>query len=141
MSYPPCAGVIVFNGDLTILVQTDALRYSFPKGKRNKKETPIETAWRELKEETGLNAENVQLISDTYYIDEVSCKGFPSVRYYVGRLIKDLPKSQFDPTELRKVEWIEVENAMMLERFEDRRKEILKIAYAKINSFSSPSST
>jgi len=139
MSYPPCAGIIVFNGDSTILVQTDALKYSFPKGKRNKGETPIEAAWRELKEETGLTSENVQLISDTEYIDEVSRKGLPSVRYYVGKLIKNIPKLQFDPMELHEVEWIKVEDAMKLEKFEDKRKEILKGAYDKFNF--SPSST
>ena len=49
----PCAGIIVFDNDKTILVQTKAGRFSFPKGKRNKSESELETAWRELQEETG----------------------------------------------------------------------------------------
>ena len=134
---PPCAGIIVFNGDQTILVQTKAMRHSFPKGKRNKGESSIEAAWRELQEETGLTKENVQLISDTEFIDETSRKEHPSVRYYVGRLIKNLSKFTFDPTELQMVTWYNITDAMKLDKFDDKRKAILALAYGKIKSLNS----
>jgi 8-oxo-dGTP pyrophosphatase MutT (NUDIX family) len=53
----PCAGIIVFSGTHTILVKKRKSRsLSFPKGKREKDESDINAAWRELFEETGLTA-------------------------------------------------------------------------------------
>ena len=82
---PPCAGIIVINVDETVLVSTQNGNYSFPKGKRNKNETSLETAWRELGEETGLEKKHVKLIDD-FTIDELSDKGNIAIRYYILNL-------------------------------------------------------
>ena len=128
---PPCSGIIVFDNDKTVLVSTHIGNYSFPKGKRNKNETSLETAWRELTEETGLTKDNVELIDETF-IDELSNrKGNLSVRYYVGKLIKPLDTLTFDPEELNKVEWISIDDALNLSKLVDKRKEVLNTAYTK----------
>ena len=132
MSKFPCSGVIVFKGNETVIVTTENDRCSFPKGKRNKKETDLETAFRELEEETGLTKDHVELI-DGIVIDETSNNGNPSVRYFVGRLIKDIDEFTFDKDELKKVEWHRVEDAMKLEGLKDRRKQILAIAHTHNN--------
>lgn len=128
---PPCAGIIVINVDETVLVSTQNGNYSFPKGKRNKNETSLETAWRELGEETGLEKKHVKLIDD-FTIDELSDKGNIAIRYYVGILTETLLELKFDPTELQKSEWIKIPDAYILEKFKNRRKEILKQAHEKI---------
>ena len=133
MSIPPCSGIIVIDLDKTILVSTKNGNYSFPKGKKNKGETSLDTAWRELEEETGLSKENVEIIDD-YQIDENSNKGNIAIRYYVGKLIKHPNKLTYDPDELQNVEWIQIDKAYKIEKFKNRRKEILKQVYEKMLS-------
>lgn len=129
----PCAGIIVFDGDRTILVSTDSGNHSFPKGKRHKPESDLETAWREFNEETGLTKEHVKLVSNEP-VDEMSGKGNPSVRYFVGHLIKNPGPFKFDPSELESVSWHRVDAALAIEKFKTARKEILKMAYEKYKS-------
>jgi len=134
---PPCSGIIVFEIgkyiDQTILVCTPRGHYGFPKGKRNKDETSLDNAWRELQEETGLTKDHVTLIDD-FYIDEKSDKGQLSVRYFVGILTKKLKEFKFDKTELDHVIWVNIEKAYILKNLRDRRVEILKMAYEKVQS-------
>lgn len=130
MSLPPCAGIIVIDGDKTVLVSSKNDNYSFPKGKRNKGEDSIDTAWRELIEETGLSKEHVEIIGD-FTIDEASNKGNVAIRYFVGKLVKSPMKFNYDMEELNTVEWITVTDAFRLEKFKNRRKDILKQAYEK----------
>lgn len=130
MSLPPCAGIIVIDGDKTVLVSSKNDNYSFPKGKRNKGEESIDTAWRELTEETGLTKEHVEII-DGFVIDETSNKGNIAIRYFVGKLVKKSMNFSYDTEELNGVEWITVINAFKLEKFKNRRKDILKQAYEK----------
>ena len=66
-----CCGIIVFYDNLTILVKNEKNFYSFPKGKKEKGETDFETAYRELKEETGIKENEIELINNKY-IDEIS---------------------------------------------------------------------
>lgn len=135
MSVIPCAGIIIFNKNLeTILVKTDTGRYSFPKGKREHGESSIENAAREMTEETGIPINQISIIPGTTY-DEISGKGFPSVRYFVG-LLNPNYKSTFtyDSKELIEVKFWSVENALKLDGFKDDRKEILKEAYAKVKN-------
>jgi len=131
---PPCAGIIVINkNDLmheTILVSTSFDNYSFPKGKRNKGESSLDCAWRELNEETGLTKEDVELV-DNFTIDENSDRGNVATRYFVGKL-KNKRDISFDKDELKNAEWITLDNAYKLEKFKDRRKDILKQSYEKI---------
>lgn len=127
----PCAGIIVFDGDKTILVNTSHGNHSFPKGKRNKGESYFDTAWRELNEETGLTQEHVKLLDDTF-IDEFSSKGNPSVRYFIGKLMIPTETFTFDKDELENVKWVHVNDAYQIEKFSDSRKEILRQAHEKV---------
>lgn len=130
----PCAGIIVFNksSNQTILVSTDRGNFSFPKGKRNKKETDIETAWRELEEETGLTKNNVTLF-DSHHIDEFTKKGHVSVRYFIGILTKDIPKFKFDKSELTNVQWYDIDKVFKLDKLKDARKLVLQKALVHLN--------
>ncbi len=131
MSLPSCAGIIVIDRDETILVSTKNNNYSFPKGKRHKKETSIDTAWRELMEETGLTKTNLEIIDD-FTIDEYSNRGNIAIRYYVGKLIIKPTELTFDANELHTSKWIKITDAYNLEKFKNNRKEILKQAHDKL---------
>jgi 8-oxo-dGTP pyrophosphatase MutT (NUDIX family) len=131
--FPPCAGIIVFNNDETVLVNTKFGNYSFSKGKKNKGENLIDVAWRELEEETGLRKDQVNLIDD-YFIDELSNRGNPSVRYFVGTINTKIDQFVFDTEELENVGWYRVEKALDIVKFKNARKQILKQAYQTISS-------
>lgn len=128
----PCAGIIVFDGDKTILVSTHQGNFSFPKGKRNKNESDIETAWREFEEETGITKEHVELVDD-FYLDETSAKGFPSVRYFVGKLVGQVNNFKFDTKELANVGWYSISDVMKIDKIKTARKKILEQAFQKIS--------
>lgn len=131
----PCAGIIVFNGDKTILVSTERGNHSFPKGKREKSESDLEAAWRELGEETGLTSDEVQLINGVHF-DELSNKGFPSVRYFVGHLTRaPVNGFTFDHTELAEVKWYPITEVLQMDRLKGQRKEILEKAYTAYRAF------
>jgi len=126
---PPCAGIVVLHGTKTILVATPRRRYSFPKGKREKGEDSITAAWRELQEETGLTSDQVNLLTsngELIHIDEVSDKGYPAVRYFIGRVSSEIEKLTFDDTELASAGWYEVNEAMDKRKL--ARKTVLRIA-------------
>ena len=127
-----------------------------PLGQRYSKEysrgeSYLETAFRELEEETGINEAYIDLVKskdknkekdkekdDFTFIDELSRKGNPCVRYFIGILKEDYNdhKLTFDENELSKVEWFDVEKVKDLDMLRDNRKDIFEQALnkAKINS-------
>lgn len=125
---PSCCGIIVFDQDLTILVKTQHGNFSFPKGKRKKRENDLETAWRELEEETGLTSDNVELLHN-FYIDECSSKGNITTRYFVGYIKKTAERISFNPNELAGVIWFNIQDAIKLEKLKYVRKNVLADAH------------
>lgn len=131
---PSRYGIIVFDQDLTILVKTCHGIFSFPKGKRKKRESDLETAWRELEEETGLTSENVELL-DNFYINERNSKGGVATRYFVGYIKKSATRISFNPNELAGVTWFNIRDALKLEKLKITRKNILAIAHNKFINY------
>jgi len=122
-----CCGIIVFYNDLTILVKNEKNFYSFPKGKREKGETDLETAYRELKEETGIKENEIELINNKY-IDEISKDSkYISVRYFIG-ILKNQKKLEFeDPEELLEASYKTIDDVLSIsdDNIKKRRKEII----------------
>ncbi len=85
--------------------------WSFPKGHPEKDETPVETATRELKEETDLDILRLhsdKVLEEKYvyrYKGELRNK---TVKYYVAEVIGDL---KILPKELQEGKWLPVESA------------------------------
>jgi 8-oxo-dGTP pyrophosphatase MutT (NUDIX family) len=137
----PCGGFVLLlkHKDIlyTVLVKTPGGRYGFPKGKFDKKKDKkhIDTAWRELKEETGIDEKQIEMLPDVS-IDELNDRGNVSVRYYVGRFVDEEKidptqfKFNFDQAELSSAEFVALSKALKLKDFVfyDRRKEVLKTA-------------
>ena len=108
-----CAGVIVFNSRSEfVVVLTHRGNYGFPKGKKHRQEDLIDTAIRELQEETGLTRENIELIPSIYF-DEVTAKGNVSVRYFLARYRDNYNRDFiFDASELNEVKWMSQEDTI-----------------------------
>jgi 8-oxo-dGTP pyrophosphatase MutT (NUDIX family) len=87
-----CAGVfIVKDGGQTphvLLVESKRknYQYSFPKGKRNKGESTLDAAKRELYEETGLAEEDYEIFPEKWYVEHRSDTGKPHIVYYMAHL-------------------------------------------------------
>jgi len=135
MAMPFCAGVIVFRHDdvsetdQVILVTTPAGHKGFPKGKRHRGETTLQTALRELKEETGISETDIAIIPGVQ-IDEVKPgKATVSVRYLLARYTGPYPcKFVFDPEELTSVEWCNLLTALKMKEnvLAPRRVDVLR---------------
>ena len=87
MSYNklPCAGVIVYthdenNNTYVSIVRSKRGNWSYPKGKRNKGESAIDAGLRELREETGITADQIELQDNVEPVIENSSKGNPSIQ-------------------------------------------------------------
>lgn len=119
-----CAGIIVLsqndNNYETIVVKSKT-NYGFPKGKREKGETLMQTAFRELFEETGVSNKNIELFQNVSF-DEESIKGNVCVRYFVARFIGNKTDLIFDKDELTEVKWMNVCDAYKILKIKNRDK-------------------
>jgi bis(5'-nucleosidyl)-tetraphosphatase len=139
-------GVIVFyienDGNLNCEIQFLILKqiqghWSFPKGHADKGESKLETALRELEEESGIK--DVELISDLPQIlDEYTIKpGTPEethkvVEFYIGRVKnKDV---EMQKGEIFDHKWITNETGNEVFTFDSSRR-ILKAAYSIVKEY------
>jgi len=123
----PCAGFVVLSKDATkvVIVATHSgNNLGFPKGKRKKDESYKETALRELEEETGLSADQIDIVENVYF-DEMSVRNNPATRYFVAYAKKSDVTFVFDEEELEKVCWMDCDKLFELNNFKDSRKSIL----------------
>jgi ADP-ribose pyrophosphatase YjhB (NUDIX family) len=63
MNEQSAGGIIVRHG-MVAIVQNKSGHYSLPKGHLDRNETPIEAAFREIKEETGIEEKDLNLIKE-----------------------------------------------------------------------------
>jgi 8-oxo-dGTP pyrophosphatase MutT (NUDIX family) len=114
------AGVVVFSQDLLRVVLVESKRadnWCPPKGSRERGETTTQTALRELHEESGLQAEQIQLIDDCF-LDEKTIKDTVSTRYRVARVRSteaSLPSLSCDNSdEILQQRWLPLDDARRL---------------------------
>jgi 8-oxo-dGTP pyrophosphatase MutT (NUDIX family) len=86
--------------------------WSFPKGRKDPGETDLETALRELKEETGLDVE--KLLSDTPYMESYTFYKFQekvlkTVSYYPAFVKGEL---RLQPEEILDARWLPINEAI-----------------------------
>lgn len=118
-----CGCVIVYENKVLLVEQKDEY-WGFPKGHMEGKETEIQTAIREVKEETNVDAiinESKRYVTK-YYPNPNLLK---EVVFYLATCKK--PELQPQEAEIRSIEWLPFEDAIERLTFEDS-KEILRKA-------------
>jgi 8-oxo-dGTP pyrophosphatase MutT (NUDIX family) len=121
-------GVIPFHRDQVVMIRTPKGRYSFPKGKRENGEDELETAYRELKEESGIDHSQIVLLRDQQgelvTLDEVKTVGAVSyiIRYFIGELIDQIDLLVENPEEIEVVEYYPIKAIPDLPLSEARHK-------------------
>lgn len=123
-----CSGVIVFDRDLSHTVIVKANDWGFPKGKKNKGETSMETAIRELYEETSLSYNNGDVVIPdmSNFVIELSNRKArkPAVRYFIGRLssysLPEIKLAKGFEDELNETRWNTVDKSIILLDVKDR---------------------
>jgi 8-oxo-dGTP pyrophosphatase MutT (NUDIX family) len=118
--------------DECIIVRQDGTNHGFPKGGREKGESLLQNALRELKEETGLTMEHIDLLPPTdCVIEERNDKQRLCVCYLVASMRDNQEhhefKFTFDPKEIDEVQWMRLEAAEV--KLVPRRRTALRAAH------------
>ena len=109
MKYEKSCGAIVVDDEKVLLVKHNAGHWDFPKGHVEEGETEIETAIREVKEETNID---IKIEKENKYISEYSPKEnvMKTVIYFIGEKVGGQDKPQIE--EVSDVEWVDVNKAV-----------------------------
>ncbi len=109
MKYEKSCGAIIIDNEKVLVIQQVAGHWGFPKGHVEEGETEVETAKREIKEETNLDVE----INENYrYTEKYSpAEGIEKeVVYFVAKKIGGEIKVQEE--EVKNVEWLTYQKAV-----------------------------
>lgn len=118
-----------FNTDweIFIILHKQGNHWGFPKGKADRGEQPLESAKRELKEETGLKVENLlqeEPISEQYTFYRSGKKVLKQVHYFPAVVSGAL---FLQPEEIRDGKWLTFEEAYYQLTFNEAKQICLKI--------------
>ena len=121
MKYEKSCGAIVVEDGKVLLVKHNAGHWDFPKGHVEEGETEIETAIREVKEETNID---IKIEKENKYISEYSPKEnvMKTVIYFIGEKVGGEDKPQIE--EVSDVEWVDVNKAVERKK-KKKSKEIM----------------
>lgn len=119
-------GCIVFDEGKILLVKHQKGHIGFPKGHPEGNETNVDTAIREVKEETNIDVEIIsnKTYKETYCPEEGVIK---DVIYFLARKVSGKDKPQEE--EVAQIMWIDVEKAIDEITFEESKqvlREVLK---------------
>lgn len=131
-----CAGFVVICKDekKVLLVSTHKGKWGFPKGKKEKKESFEQCAFRELKEETGLRDDQIDPLDMTStFFNEITKKGKPSVQLYLATTQNLIEPKIEDQDELSQAKWFDFEEAKKVLTIKNR-KEILESAIETLST-------
>lgn len=122
MKYEKSCGAVVLDGEKVLVLQQTAGHWGFPKGHVEENETEIETAKREIKEETGIE---VDINSQYRYTEKYSpAEGIEKeVIYFIANKMGGEIKPQEE--EVIQIEWLGFEDALNILTYQNS-KEILK---------------
>lgn len=127
MSEEKSCGAIVYNTDNKVLVvKHNAGHWDFPKGHVENNETEIETATREVKEETNIDITipNTNIRYEIHYSPKENVN--KTVVFFVARNISNETIRQ--EAEISNIDWLSYNDAMNILTY-DSAKELLKKSY------------
>ena len=119
MKYEKSCGAVIFEGDKVLVIQQVKGHWGFPKGHVEDGETEVETAIREIKEETNLDVE----IDETHrYIETYRPKEDveKDVVFFVAKKIRGEIKVQEE--EVTQTEWLSPKDAIKRVTYESSKK-------------------
>ena len=128
MVFEKSCGAIVFrkfhgNVEILLIKHDNGGHWSFPKGHVEKDETELETAKREIMEETGITVMLDQTFREvvTYYPKRESKK---EVVYFIGKALNVdcVPKLE----EISEVKWVQLESSYAILTYENDRQLLSK---------------
>lgn len=120
-------GAIVYNNEGEVLiVQHNAGHWDFPKGHVENNETEVETAVREVKEETNIDIEipNADYRYEIYYNPKENVN--KTVVFFLARNISK--KTIKQDAEIKNIGWYSYDEAMDILTYNDAKK-LLKLSY------------
>ena len=119
MKYEKSCGAVIFEGDKVLVIQQVKGHWGFPKGHVEDGETEVETAIREIKEETNLDVEidETHRYIETYHPKEDVEK---DVVFFVAKKIGGEIKVQEE--EVTQTEWLSPKDAIKRVTYESSKK-------------------
>ncbi len=129
MNYEKSCGAIIFDNNKVLVIQQTMGHWGFPKGHVEGVETEVETAIREIKEETNLDVE----INKSYrYVEHYSPKEDveKEVVYFIAKKTGGNIVAQ--EGEVQNIEWLNIDEAMRKLTYEGS-KNVLKKAIKDLN--------
>ena len=119
-----CGCIIINDKDEVLLIHHNAGHWDFPKGHVEEGETEIETATREVKEETNIDVE----VDEAYrYSTKYSPKEdvVKEVIYFLAKNINDNKQAQLE--EVSEVKWFAMEDAINKITFDNSRDILIQL--------------
>lgn len=119
MKFEKCCGCIILNEGKVLLVKHNVGHWGFPKGHMEKNETELQTAIREVKEETNVDVEiqEEKRYVEEYYSNEDT---FKQVVYFLATC-KNM-NIQKQEAEIAQIEWVPIEEAVNKITYENTKK-------------------
>ena len=129
MKYEKSCGAIIIDNDKILVLQQVAGHWGFPKGHVEEGETEVQTAKREIKEETNLD---VEINNNFRYTESYSpAEGVEKeVVYFIAQKIGGEIKVQEE--EVKKIEWLSYNEALERLTYENS-KVLLRKAWKDLN--------
>ena len=124
MKYEKSCGAVVFDGDKILLIKQLAGHWGFPKGHVEGGETEVQTAVREIKEETNYDVE----IDERYrYQESYSPKEDvkKDVVYFVAKKMGGNMLAQVE--EIQDIEWLNIEDAINKLTYQSSKNVLRKV--------------
>lgn len=114
-----CCGCIIIKKNKVLLIKQNEGHWGFPKGHVEENETEIETATREVKEETNLN---VEVNSNKRYTTEyvTNAGKIKQVVFFIAKCIGGEIKAQ--ECEVSEIRWVGFEEAIKLITYDNTRE-------------------
>ncbi|MBU7017244.1 MAG: NUDIX domain-containing protein [Theionarchaea archaeon] len=124
-------GAVIYHSDEFLLLHYEAGHWDFPKGNREKGETKLETARREIEEETGLTDLEFTDFEEeiSYFYRREGKTIYKTVTYFLAR---SFSKKITISWEHKGYEWLTYEKALDRITFQNAR-EILEAAQSYVN--------
>ena len=114
---------------LTVIVKHKQGHWGLPKGTPAVGEYPLQTALRELKEETGI--ENIELVKDIsfkeqYHFSQAGENFSKEVIYYLG-WVKERPKEAVPFDDIAEIKWLPLSDARKSLTYPEAKRVILQV--------------